>query len=64
MKIQFFFYFIFFFIGGGGSGWAGQGGCEWRSEAFVKIKKKKNWEGGGGWSGGGVRVGGVRVDVY
>ena len=22
--------------------WGGQGGCEWRSEAFVKIKKKKN----------------------
>ena len=28
----------------------GQGRCEWRSEAFVKIKKKKKilWEGGGG----------------
>ena len=28
-------------LGGGGSGWGrgGQGGCEWRSEAFVKIKK-------------------------
>ena len=40
-------------MGGGG----GQGGCEWRSEAFVKIKKKKNWGGGGGgvrsgWGGG------------
>ena len=32
--------------GGRGVGW-GQGGCEWRSEAFVKIQKK-NW-GGGGW---------------
>ena len=63
---------------GGGSGWGGiglggeQGGCEWRSEAFVKIQKKKNffWGGGGvgmggGWGvkwGGGGRVGGVRVD--
>ena len=32
---------------GGGSGWGGsgsgggdQGGCEWRSHAFVKIQKK------------------------
>ena len=49
--------------GGGGSGIGGQGGCEWRSEAFVKIqKKKKNFflGGGGGrvrgldWGGGGV----------
>ena len=41
----------FFFFGGGGGGglgvgWGvrgggGQGGCEWRSEAFVKIQKKK-----------------------
>ena len=23
-----------------GSGWGGQGGCERKSEAFVKIKKK------------------------
>ena len=44
------------FLGGGG-----QGGCEWRSEAFVKIqKKKKFFLGGGGWVGGGG--GGVRVD--
>ena len=43
--------------GGGG----GQGRCERRSEAFVKIQKKI-WGGGGG--GGGGRVGGgVRVDV-
>ena len=28
-------------MGGGGGGWGGQGGCEWRSEAFVKIQKKK-----------------------
>ena len=42
--------------GGGGSGWGGlvwggggvQGGCEWRSEAFVKIQKKKKI-GEGGW---------------
>ena len=37
----------FFFWGGGGQGGGrgvglgGQGGCEWRSEAFVKIQKKK-----------------------
>ena len=30
--------------GGGG----GQGRCEWRSEAFVKIKKKKHFFFGGG----------------
>ena len=29
-----------------------QGGCEWRSEGFVKIQKKKKWEGGGVGSGG------------
>ena len=60
MKINFFF----FFWGGGGGGrvmggrvW-GQGGCEWRSEAFVKFKKKI-WGRGGGLVGGGVRVGGA-----
>ena len=42
----------------------GQGRCEWRSEAFVKIKKKIYiffWGGGGGvgsWVGWGVRVDG------
>ena len=44
----------------------GQGGCELRSEAFVKIQKKFFfffW-GGGGVGLGGVRIGGVRVDVY
>ena len=50
---------------GGGSGWGGQGGCEWRSEAFVKIQKKIIFFFGGG--GGGFRQGGgsgwgVRVD--
>ena len=42
----------------------GQGGCEWRSEAFVKIqKKKKNLGGGDGGLGQGGRVGGgIRVD--
>ena len=51
--------------GGGGVGLGGQGGCEWRSEAFVKVKKTKTILGGGvGSGGGGVRVGGVRVDVY
>ena len=34
----------------------GQGGCELRSEAFVKIQKKNFLGGGGG------RVGRVRVD--
>ena len=55
-------------VGGGGGGgvWGGggvQGGCEWRSEAFVKIQKQKFFFGGGG-VGGRVRgVGlGVRVD--
>ena len=50
-------------IGEGGSGsggqvWGGggQGGCEWRSEAFMKIQKKI-WGGGVG-SGGGVGWGG------
>ena len=45
--------------GGGVGGWGGQGGCELRSEAFVKIQKKKFGGGGGGWGSGG----GVRVDV-
>ena len=47
-----------FFLGGGGSGrvgggsgWGGQGGCEWRSEAFVNIKKKKILGGRGGGQG-------------
>ena len=42
-------------VGGGG-----QGGWEWRIEAFVKIQKKKiagGWVGGGGVGSGG-RVGG------
>ena len=52
-------------MGGGGGV---QGGCEWRSEAFVKIQKKIFFWGGGGmggWvgsGGGGVGLGGVRVD--
>ena len=44
-------------------GGGGQGICERRSEAFVKIQKKNIffwWGGGGGGSGWG---GGVRVDV-
>ena len=57
-------------VGGGrvwgvGLGGGGQGGCEWRSEASVKIQKKNYffWGGMGAWvGGGGVRVGGVRVD--
>ena len=49
---------------GGGVGFGGgvQGGCEWRSEAFVKIQKKNIFFLGGG-GGGRVRRGGyVRVD--
>ena len=38
--------------GGGASGW-GEGGCERKSNVFVKIQKKKNR------GGGGVGVGGV-----
>ena len=50
-----------FFLGGrGGVGLGGQGGCEWRSEAFVKIQKK-NFEGGGGVGVGGGS-GGVGSD--
>ena len=41
-------------ISGGGVGLGGQGGCEWRSEAFVKIQKKNFFFLGGG----GVRSGG------
>ena len=49
-----------FFLGGGvqvrgGSGLGGQGGWKRRSEAYVKIQKKKKW--GGGRVGGG-QVGG------
>ena len=48
-------------VGGEGSGWGGQGGCERRTEVFVKIKKKYFFFFQGG--GGRGRVGGVRVDV-
>ena len=65
---------FFFFLGGGGRGerlgggtgggvgLGGQGGCERRTEVFVKIQKKKIGGGGrvGPW---GVRVGGVSMDV-
>ena len=46
------FFFFFFFLGGGGlvEGGGGQGGCELRSESFVKIQKKK-MGGGSGWGG-------------
>ena len=50
------------FGGGGGVGLrGGQGGCEWRSEAFVKIQKKNFFFGGVGGGlgqGGWGRVGG------
>ena len=36
----------------------GQGGCVWRSEAFVKIQKKKFFLGGGRVRGGGSGWGG------
>ena len=51
--------------GGGRVGGGGQGGCEWRSEALVKIQKKNFvlfcifffWGGGGGGPvGGRVRL--------
>ena len=46
--------------GGGG----GRGGCELRSEAFVKIQKKKKLVGGGRGEGGRVEGGeGGGVDV-
>ena len=32
-----------------GLGGGGQGGCAWRSEAFVKIKTKQKMGGGSGW---------------
>ena len=38
--------------GEGSSGWGGQGGCERRTEVFVKIKKKKKIFGVGGGGGG------------
>ena len=55
--------FYFFFGVGGGSGWGGQDVCEWRSEAFVKIKKtnkkKQHIFGWGSGQGGGVWLGGT-----
>ena len=47
---------------GGGRVWGGggQGGCEWRSEAFVKIQEKIYLGGGVGGRGSDW---GVRVDV-
>ena len=36
----------------------GQGGWEWRNEAFVKMQKKKFGGGEGGEGGWGVRVDG------
>ena len=44
-----------------GVGLGGQGGCEWRSEAFVKIQKNIFFGGGGevgAWVRGGVGLGG------
>ena len=48
-------------LGGGGRGvglGGGQGGCKWRSEAFVKIQKFFFFFFGGGVGSGG-RIGGV-----
>ena len=39
---------FFFFWGGGGVGLGGQGGCERRTEVFVKIQKKCFFGGVGG----------------
>ena len=48
-----------------GLGGGGQGGCEWISEAFVKIqKKKKFFLGGGGGVGSGGRIGGGGVSGW
>ena len=50
---------IYFFLGGGREGGlGGQGGCEWRSEAFVKNNYFFFFGGGGGSGQGGGRVGG------
>ena len=64
-----------YFWGGGpgglGVGFGGQGGCDRRIEVFGKIHKNKLGGGGGSGGGvgsvgrgGGVRIGGVRVDVF
>ena len=48
-----------------GEGGGGQGGCEWRSEAFVKIQKKNIFFGGGSGQGGeGVWLGGGGVSGW
>ena len=47
----------------GGSGWVCQGGCELRSEAFVKIQKKNIFFLGGGGVGSRGGGGGVRVNM-
>ena len=39
-------------VSGGGGGGGGQGRCERRSEAFVKIRKKNIFFWGVGWGGG------------
>ena len=41
-------------VGEEGSGWGGQGGCERRTEVFVKIQKKKIFFFLGGGGGGGL----------
>ena len=56
-------------IAGWGSGGRVGGGCEWRSEAFVKIQKKKFFFFGGGggrvrgsdWGGGVCQGGWVEI---
>ena len=46
-------------LGGGGGG---QGGCERRSEVFVKIKKEsRGWVGVRGWGDGGSEQ---RIEVF
>ena len=51
-------------IGGGGGQVGGQGGCERRSEVFVKIKKKKWGGGGGGGRGSGQGGSEQRNEVF
>ena len=47
----------------GGVGLGGQGGCERRSEVFVKIQKKK-WGWGGSGQGGGQGGSEQRIEIF
>ena len=52
----------FFFGGGGGFRLGGQGGCELRREAFVKIQTKIFGGGSGLGGGGGGGPGWIRME--